>query len=98
MLCTATGVTGVTFSLSNMYQVRIRIKGKRYDLGSYPTIEEAEEVYKRARRTGVPERNYLKREINPERIPRGSGTRGRPRHIAHPPPLFLTVAPHACRF
>ena len=71
---TATGVTGVTTTLSGRFQPRIRIKGKRYDLGSYDSIEEAEEVYKKAKRTGVPEGNYLKRETKPERIVRGTGT------------------------
>jgi hypothetical protein len=80
--CTATGVAGVTTTLSGKFQPRIRINGKRYDLGSYDTIEEAQEVYLNAKRTGKPECNYLKRETKPERIARGTGTRVRP-HIAH---------------
>ena len=44
--------TGVTTTLSGKYQARIKIKGKRYDLGSYDTIEEAMEVYANAKHTG----------------------------------------------
>ena len=42
-----------------------------------------EEVYKKAKRTGVPEGNYLKRETKPERIVRGTGTHARPHHIVN---------------
>ena len=67
-------VTGVTTTLSGRHQARIKIKGKRYDLGSYDTFEEAQEVYANAKRTGQPERGYLKRETNPMRKQRGTGT------------------------
>ena len=80
---TATGVTGVTITASGKYQPRIRIKGVRYDLGSYESLKEAKAVYANARRTGVPTCNYMKREYNPEHIVRGTGTRARP-HIARP--------------
>ena len=54
--------TGVTTTLSGKHQARIKIKGKRYDLGSYDTIEEAMDIYSNAKCTGKPERGYAKRE------------------------------------
>ena len=74
--------TGVTITLSGKHQARIKIKGKRYDLGSYDTMAEAMEIYSNAKRNGVPERGYLKRETNPKRIARGTGAQ-RPACSAH---------------
>jgi hypothetical protein len=76
--------TGVTTTLSGKYQARIKIKGKRYDLGSYDTIEEAMDVYANAKHTGEPERGYLKRETKQTRIARGTGA-FRPACPAHDP-------------
>ena len=36
---------GVTTTLSGKFQARIKIKGKRYDLGSYDTVEEAMDAF-----------------------------------------------------
>ena len=81
--------TGVNTTLSGRFQARIKIQGKRHDLGSYDTMEEAMEIYANAKRTGQPERGYAKRETNPVRKERGTGTSlCQPRHVAHICGLF----------
>ena len=83
-----TGVTGITTTLSGKFQPRIKIKGTRYDLGSYETIEEAQAVYRHAKSTGKPERGYEKRHTNSLRMERGTGTVLTPPYRYHPPVIF----------
>ena len=89
-----TKTPGVSPTLSGRYQARIRIKGIRYDLGSYDSIEEAEAVYKHAKETGMPNTGYEKRYTNPVRTERGTGTppTPRPRHPSCLWPFFMACA------
>lgn len=64
--CNTTGFYGVTKKNGNMYDARIKRKGKVYELGSYETKEEANEVVQeelRREQLGLPIRTYFKNVI-----------------------------------
>ena len=44
---------GVSKTLSSKYQARIKLNGKRYDLGTFTCKEEAAAAYKAAKQTGI---------------------------------------------
>ena len=44
---------GVSDTLSGNYQARIKLNGKRYDLGTFIFKEEAAAAYKAAKQTGI---------------------------------------------
>ena len=70
---------GVSKTGSGKFQARIKLNGKRYDLGSnFNTVEEAAAAYAAAKRTGETERPSPKHN----RAQRGTGT---------PHPLHTTI-------
>ena len=44
---------GVSYTLSKKYQARIKLNGKRYDLGTFNSKEEAAAAYDTAKQTGI---------------------------------------------
>ena len=44
---------GVSYTLSKKYQARIKLNGKRYDLGTFETKEDAAAAYAAAKTSGV---------------------------------------------
>ena len=72
---------GVSKTASGKFQARIKLDGKRYDLGSnFETPEEAAAAYSKAKREGRTDRPSPKHE----RIMRGTGTLAHIAHKSHP--------------
>ena len=65
---------GVSYTLSKKYQARIKLNGKRYDLGTFETKEDAAAAYAAAKTSGVagrpsPNKNSAKRGTGTARLP-----------------------------
>ena len=65
---------GVSYTLSKKFQARIKLNGKRYDLGTFETKEDAAAAYAAAKTSGVagrpsPNKNNVKRGTGTARLP-----------------------------
>ena len=65
---------GVSYTLSGKYQARIKLNGKRRDLGTFENEEDAAAAYAAAKTTGItgrpsPIKNHFKRGTGTARLP-----------------------------
>ena len=65
----ATGLKGVTVTTSGKYQARIKIDGRKRDLGTYKSQEEAAAAYFAAKSSGIVHKPSPQRQrAKPERV------------------------------